>query len=204
MKIISDNKIYYKDFGDLEFYNGGVKGPTILSASSYLVDYIDVNTKNFLKEFFLIIDLKPALTEKEIDMRIIKEIENNNKINLYNLYKKILPTEIISNFHISLNTDVDLNMEVYKIDKNFRKKIVSSLKNYVVKLIGFNDFNEAIITSGGIDCKEINPKTMESKKISGLYFVGEILDVDCLTGGFNISIAATTGYVAGSSINSLL
>ena len=199
MKITNQNNIYYEDFGDLEFYVNGVKGPTILTASSKLTDYIDTKTLNFTKDFELHIDFKPALTYTELDKRIIREIENNNKLNLFDLYKKLLPIEIIPNFHKFALPDIDIDIEVYKIKKEYRKKILHSLKDYTVKLIGFNDFNEAIITSGGINCKEINPKTMESKKIKGLYFAGEVLDIDCLTGGFNITIAVSTGYIAGLS-----
>ena len=204
IKITNQNKIYYQDFGDLEFYINGVKGPTILTASSKLIDYVDAKTLNFTKDFDLRIDFKPAITNAGLDKRLIREIENNNKCNLFDLYKKLLPIEIISNFHKFALPNVDIDIPIYKITKEYRKEILYALKNFVVKLIGLNGFNEAIITAGGINCKEIDPKTMESKKIKGLYFIGEVLDIDCLTGGFNITIAVSTGFVAGCSASGIL
>lgn len=190
--IDSNDKIIYKDFGELLFTHFGVSGPTILSASSFVES----------GEYTLSIDLKPSLNEKQLDQRLIREFENNNKI-LKNVLSSLLPNSMIGVFihrlQKLLNDDNVGEMCVSDINKDLRKVVCNILKDFRFILTSKRGFEEAIITKGGIDVKEINPKTMESKKINGLYFAGEVIDIDALTGGFNIQLAATTGYVAGEN-----
>lgn len=190
--IDSNDKIIYKDFGELLFTHFGVSGPTILSASSFVES----------GEYTLSIDLKPSLNEKQLDQRLIREFENNNKI-LKNVLSSLLPNSMIEVFihrlQKLLNDDNVGEMCVSDLNKDVRKVVCNILKDFRFILTSKRGFEEAIITKGGIDVKEINPKTMESKKINGLYFAGEVIDIDALTGGFNIQIAATTGYVAGEN-----
>lgn len=193
IKILNkDNKIVYKDFGELLFTHFGVSGPTILSASSFLTN----------NEYILSIDLKPSLSVKQLDLRLIREFENNNK-KLKNVLNSLMPNsmiEVFINRLIHLTGDDNIG-EIFVCDlsKDVRKSIINLLKDFTFILLSKRGFEEAIITKGGIDVKELNPKTMESKKIKGLYFAGEVIDIDALTGGFNIQIAATTGYVAGKN-----
>ena len=190
--IDSNDKIIYKDFGELLFTHFGVSGPTILSASSFVESGV----------YTLSIDLKPSLNEKQLDQRLIREFENNNKI-LKNVLSSLLPNSMIGVFihrlQKLLNDDNVGEMCVSDLNKDLRKVVCNILKDFRFILTSKRGFEEAIITKGGIDVKEINPKTMESKKINGLYFAGEVIDIDALTGGFNIQIAATTGYVAGEN-----
>ncbi len=193
IKILNkDNKIVYKDFGELLFTHFGVSGPTILSASSFLTN----------NEYILSIDLKPSLSVKQLDLRLIREFENNNK-KLKNVLNSLMPNsmiEVFINRLIHLTGDDNIG-EIFVCDlsKDVRKSIINLLKDFTFILLSKRGYEEAIITKGGIDVKELNPKTMESKKIKGLYFAGEVIDIDALTGGFNIQIAATTGYVAGKN-----
>ena len=190
--IDSNDKIIYKDFGELLFTHFGVSGPTILSASSFVES----------GEYTLSIDLKPSLNEKQLDQRLIREFENNNKI-LKNVLSSLLPNSMIGVFihrlQKLLNDDNVGEMCVSDLNKDLRKVVCNILKDFRFILTSKRGFEEAIITKGGIDVKEINPKTMEPIKINGLYFAGEVIDIDALTGGFNIQLAATTGYVAGEN-----
>lgn len=179
VKYIDNGKTVYSDFGELLYEDGYLDGPTVISASSYLAD----------KEYVLSIDLKPALDEKKLDTRLIREIDENKFTDARDLLKKLLPLDMVDIFIGRL--------ENRSLDRETRKKIVSLLKDFRYTINGRLGYDEAIITQGGIDLKEVNPKTMESKKIKGLFFAGEVLDIDGLTGGFNIQIAATTGYTAG-------
>lgn len=187
-----DNKIIYKDFGELLFTHFGVSGPTILSASSFVGS----------DEYVLSIDLKPSLDLKQLDQRLIREFENNTK-KLKNILGTLLPNSMIDVFIYRLkqltNNDNIGESFTYDLNKDIRKKIVELLKDFRFLITSKRGFDEAIITKGGIDVKEINPKTMESKKVKGLFFAGEVMDIDALTGGFNIQIAATTGFVAGEN-----
>ena len=187
-----DNKIIYKDFGELLFTHFGVSGPTILSASSFVGS----------DEYVLSIDLKPSLDLKQLDQRLIREFENNTK-KLKNILGTLLPNSMIDAFIYRLkqltNNDNIGESFAYDLNKDIRKKIVELLKDFRFLITSKRGFDEAIITKGGIDVKELNPKTMESKKVKGLFFAGEVIDIDALTGGFNIQIAATTGFVAGEN-----
>lgn len=187
-----DNKIIYKDFGELLFTHFGVSGPTILSASSFVGS----------DKYVLSIDLKPSLDLKQLDQRLIREFENNTK-KLKNILGTLLPNSMIDVFIYRLkqltNNDNIGESFAYDLNKDIRKKIVELLKDFRFLITSKRGFDEAIITKGGIDVKELNPKTMESKKVKGLFFAGEVMDIDALTGGFNIQIAATTGFVAGEN-----
>ncbi len=189
------NKIIYEDFGEMIFTHFGISGPTILSGSAHLVRY--KNIEELLKNHNIIlkIDLKPALSPEKLDSRILRDFEEEKNKQFKNSLDKLLPQKLIN--PIIEETGINPTKQVNTVTKQERQKIVQILKNFEVTIKGFRPIEEAIITSGGINIKEINPKTMESKLVSGLYFAGEIIDVDSYTGGFNLQIAYSTGYVAG-------
>ena len=189
------NKVIYEDFGEMLFTHFGVSGPTILSGSAHLLRY--KNADELLKNgnIVLSIDLKPALTEEKLDERILRDFSQEKNKQFKNSLEKLLPQKMID-VVISLS-GINPNKKVNEITKKEREKLVQILKNFEIKLDGFRPIEEAIVTSGGINIKEINPKTMESKLVKGLYFAGEIIDVDAYTGGFNLQIAYSTGYTAG-------
>ena len=201
MKIIDNNKnkTIYEDFGEMIFTHFGVSGPTILSSSAHLVRYknIEENFKNHKIE--LIIDLKPALSEKKLDERILRDFEEFKNKQFKNSLDKLLPQKLIG--IIVERSKINPNKKVNEITKEERKTLINLLKKFSVEIKGFRPIEEAIITSGGINIKEINPKTMESKIVKNLYFAGEIIDVDSYTGGFNLQIAYSTGYVAGLGLS---
>ncbi|MBP3200853.1 MAG: NAD(P)/FAD-dependent oxidoreductase [Lachnospiraceae bacterium] len=201
------NKSIYKDFGEMLFTHFGVSGPIIISASSYVdLKFDEDNITNSYNEsnLRLSIDLKPALNEKQLEDRLLRELDTNKTKLFKNILSSILPSSMIDVFLKRLSlifNNYDLNkITCSEINKEIRKKIIFLLKSFDFTLTSKRGFSEAIITRGGIDVKEINPKTMESKKIKGLYFAGEVIDIDALTGGFNIQLAATTGYVAGERV----
>lgn len=182
--------VLYTDFGEMMFTHFGVTGPVILSASAHIRQY-DIST---LK---LSIDLKPALDEKTLDQRLLSDFQKKSNKDLINALGDLLPTKMIEPF-IKLS-GIDGRKKVNSITKEERKILLNTLKSFEIPLEGFRPIEEAIITSGGIDVKEITPKTMESKLVGGLYFAGEIIDVDAYTGGYNLQIAFSTGYLAGKS-----
>ena len=181
-------KTLYNDFGEMMFTHFGLTGPIILSASAHLKER-DINglTVN--------IDLKPALDEPTLDKRLIEEFKVNSNKDFINVLGSLLPSKMIRPF-IS-TTGIDERKKVNLITKEERKKIICCLKEMAIPISGTRPIEEAIITSGGVSVKEISPKTMESKLQEGLYLAGEIIDVDAYTGGFNLQIAFSTGYVAG-------
>ena len=189
------NKVVYRDFGEMLFTHFGVSGPIILSASAYLVK--TKNIEEILKEnkVKLEIDLKPALSDEKLDSRILRDFEEQKNKQFKNSLDKLLPQKLIS--VIIERTNINENKKVNEITKQERQKLVNELKHFKININGTRPIEEAIITSGGISVKEINPKTMESKLVNGLYFAGEIIDVDCLTGGYNLQVAWSTGYTAG-------
>lgn len=189
------DKIIYKDFGEMLFTHFGVSGPVILSASSYLVK--TKNIEQILKEnkVNIEIDLKPALSEEKLDARVLRDFEEQKNKQFKNSLDKLLPQKLIP--VIIKRTNINENKKVNEITKQERQKLVHELKHFKINIKGTRPIEEAIVTSGGINIKEINPKTMESKLIKGLYFAGEIIDVDCLTGGYNLQVAWSTGYTAG-------
>ncbi len=188
-------KVLYNDFGEMLFTHFGISGPTILSGSAHLVRYKNVENLLKNKEISLKIDFKPALTQEKLDSRILRDFEELKNKQFKNSLDKLLPKKLIP--VIIDKTGIDENKKVNEITKEERRKIVNILKGFKVSIKNFRPIEEAIITSGGISIKEINPKTMESKIINGLYFAGEIIDVDSYTGGFNLQIAYSTGYTAG-------
>lgn len=195
IKLIDSDKIIYEDFGEMLFTHYGVSGPIILSASAFLIRYKNVDELLKKGNIRLKIDLKPALTEEKLDARILRDFEEVKNKEFKNSLNKLLPQKLIP--IIIEKTEIDPYKRVNEITKEERTKIVKILKNFVISINGVRPIDEAIITSGGINIKEINPKTMESKIIKGLYFAGEIIDVDALTGGFNLQIAWSTGFTAG-------
>ena len=199
MKLIdsSKNKTIYEDFGELLFTHFGVSGPTILSSSAYLLRYKNVDELLNNGTIKLIIDLKPALDEEKLNLRILRDFEKEKNKSFKNSLNDLLPKKMIDTV-IELS-EIDENKKVNEITKKERMKLIQILKHFEITISGFRPIEEAIITSGGISTKEINPKTMESKIIQGLYFAGEIIDVDAYTGGFNLQIAYSTGYTAGKN-----
>ena len=194
---IEKNKIIYEDFGEMIFTHFGISGPTILSGSAHLVRYKNIDELLKNKKIKLNIDLKPALTEEQLDNRILRDFKEVKNKQFKHSLDKLLPQKMIQT--IIENSKIDPEKRVNEITREERKRLINNLKKLEVTIKGFRPVEEAIITSGGINVKEINPKTMESKLINGLYFAGEIIDVDAYTGGFNLQIAYSTGYTAGQS-----
>ena len=191
------NKVIYEDFGEMLFTHFGVSGPTILSSSAHLVRYKNIQELFNENKIALKIDFKPALSEEKLNDRILRDFnEEKNKI-FRNSLDKLLPQKLIPT--VIEMSGINPNKKVNEITKIERKNLVKLLKNFEITIKGFRSIDEAIITSGGIKIKEINPKTMESKIVKGLYFAGEIIDVDAYTGGFNLQIAYSTGYTAGKN-----
>lgn len=197
IKIKDQNKLLYEDFGEMIFTHFGVSGPTILSASAHLLRVNKVEEKFQAGDIKLIIDLKPALSYEKLDLRIRRDFEKEINKQFKNSLDELLPKKLIDAI-INLSK-INPNKKVNEITKQERATIVKLLKEFTITLKGFRPIDEAIVTAGGINIKEINPKTMESKIINGLYFAGEIIDVDAYTGGFNLQIAYSTGYTAGLS-----
>ena len=191
------NKSIYNDFGEMLFTHFGVSGPIILSSSAHLVRYKDIENKLLNKKIKLKIDFKPALSEEKLEQRILRDFEEIKNKQYKNSLNKLLPQKLIN--IIIEKSNINADKKINEITKEERKRLVKILKNFELTIKSFRTIDEAIITSGGIDIKELNPKTMESKKVKGLYFAGEVIDVDAYTGGFNLQIAYSTGYTAGMS-----
>ena len=189
VSIYNGKKKLYEDFGEMLFTHFGVSGPMILSASG------SIKPSLFKEELTLYIDLKPAIDQEQLDKRILKMFEETINKQFKNSINKLLPAKMIPVI-IELS-GIDPDKKVNEISKEERQGLVKLLKKLPCTVVGLRDWNEAIITKGGISVKEINPSTMESKLIKGLYFCGETLDLDALTGGYNLQIAWSTGYLAG-------
>ena len=200
IKIIDADKkkTIYEDFGEMIFTHFGISGPTILSGSAHLAKYKDIDYLLRSKYVNVSIDLKPALSEEQLDERILRDFKEFKNKQFKHSLDKLLPQKMIP-LIIELSK-IDENKRVNEITREERKTLIQLLKNFTITIKGFRPVEEAIITCGGIDTKEINPKTMESKLIKGLYFAGEIIDVDAYTGGFNLQIAYSTGYTAGMNV----
>ena len=190
--IYDGKKKLYHEFGEMLFTHYGVTGPLMLSASSY------VGKKLSDKELKLEIDLKPALSMEKLDQRVLRDFEENQNRQFKNAIGKLFPTKMIP--VILELSGIDPEKKVNVISKEERQKFVHLIKHFTMTLTGLRDYNEAIITRGGIKTKEIDPGTMESKLVKNVYFIGEVLDLDALTGGFNLQIAWSTAYAAGSNI----
>lgn len=187
----SDKKKIYEGFGEMLFTHFGVSGPLILSASSY-----------YVKKFYgmpvqLLIDLKPALTREQLDKRLLKDFDENKNRQFKNALDGLFPSKLIP-IMIRLS-GISPEKRVNEITREERSHLIECTKALALTVTGTRDFKEAIITQGGVHVKEVNPSTMESKLVKGLYFAGEVLDLDAVTGGFNLQIAWSTGYLAGVS-----
>ncbi len=192
VRIKNGNKLLFEDFGEMLFTHYGVSGPLILSASSLIND----SMKDMPLD--MEIDLKPALTEEQLHKRVLRDFEENLNRQFKNALSKLFPAKLIP--VIIRLSGIEADAKVNAITKGQRMDFVRIIKHFPLTLQRFRGFDEAIITRGGICMKEVNPSTMESKLVSGLYFAGEVLDLDALTGGFNLQIAWSTGYLAGNSI----
>ena len=192
---IEKNKVIYDDFGEMLFTHFGVSGPTILSSSAHIIRYKNINELLKQGKIILKIDLKPALSNEKLDLRISRDFEKEKNKLFRNSLDELLPQKLIDPvIHLS---GINPNKKVNEISKKERMQLLKILKEFCITISGFRPVEEAIITAGGINIKEINPKTMESKLINNLYFAGEIIDVDAYTGGFNLQIAYSTGVTAG-------
>lgn len=188
IKLIYKDQTIFESFGEMLFTHFGVSGPIILSCSRY-VTYLPQNSAS------ISLDLKPALSFEELDRRIQSDFQKYSRKHFENSLDDLLPKKLIP--VIVKLSKIDGKKEVNQITKNERARLTGLLKNIEIGIKGTRPFNEAIITAGGVSVKEINPSTMESKLIKGLYFTGEVIDVDALTGGYNLQIAFSTGYCAG-------
>lgn len=198
IKDIQNNKVIYEDFGEMLFTHFGVSGPIILSGSAHLLRYKNIEDLFSKGKIKLCIDLKPALSVEKLDDRILRDFEETKNRVFKNSLNKLLPKKMID-VVIELSK-INPDKKVNEITKKERETLTRLLKNFEITISGFRPIEEAIVTSGGINIKEINPKTLESKLIKGLYFAGEIIDVDAYTGGFNLQIAYSTGYTSGMKI----
>ena len=192
VSIRKGKKLLFKEFGEMLFTHFGVSGPLLISASSLVNDYMED------MPLAMEIDLKPALAEEQLDKRVLRDFEENKNRQFKNALSKLFPTKLIPAIvHLS---NIGGEEKVNAISREKRMEFVHLIKHFPLTLQKFRGFNEAIITRGGVSTREVNPSTMESKMISGLYFAGEVLDLDALTGGYNLQIAWSTGYLAGDSI----
>ena len=185
-------KQYYGEMGEMLFTHFGISGPLVLSASGHISDKLKEH------QFIAKIDLKPALSNEALDKRILKDFEENINRNFNNSLDKLLPKKLIP--VIVELSGINQYKKVHEITKEERENLVKLIKELKMSISGTRGYNEAIITKGGVSVKDINPKTMESKIVPGIYFAGEVLDIDALTGGYNLQVAWSTGYLAGSSI----
>lgn len=191
VRMCNGKKEIYQGFGEMLFTHFGVSGPLILSASSYYSKVKKGETK-------LYIDLKPALDLEQLDKRLLRDFDENKNKQFKNALNGLFPTKLIP-VMITLS-GINPDKKVNEITREERRSFAQLIKNLPLTVTGTRSFAEAIITQGGVSVKEVNPSTMESKKVQGLYFAGELLDLDAMTGGFNLQIAWSTGYLAGSSI----
>ncbi len=182
-------KVLYKDFGELLFTHFGISGPTVLSASCHLKG----------EGCRLVIDLKPALEETKLDDRLLRDLDMYQNRTMENALTDLLPRSMIP--VVLRRLDIDPNLQANSLTKQKRRELVQLLKAFCVEITGKRPVSEAIITSGGVKVSEIDPKTMASKKVPGLYFAGEIIDCDAYTGGFNLQIAWATAYAAGMAVS---
>ena len=192
----TNNKVIYEDFGEMLFTHFGVSGPTILSASAHLLRYKNIDELLQNNKINLVIDFKPALQIEKLDARIQRDFSEEKNKEYKNSLNNLLPQKLINTI-VELS-QINPNKQVNEVTREERINLAKLLKNFTITISGFRPIEEGIVTSGGISIKEINPKTMESKIVEGLYFAGEIIDVDAYTGGFNLQIAYSTGYTAGS------
>lgn len=189
LTIKEEKKIIFKEFGEMIFTHFGISGPIVLSGSSFVSEN---------KNLKLIVNLKPALTKEELDKRVLRDFTKYCNKDFKNALDDLLPKKLIDVI-IGL-TGINENKKVNEVSKEERKKLVDTLQNLTMTLKGLRPLSEAIVTSGGVNVKEINPSTMQCNAINNLYFAGEVIDIDAYTGGFNIQIALSTGYLAGTEV----
>ncbi len=190
LSVFENNKKIYEDFGEMLFTHFGLSGPLVLSASAHMRHFGS-------KAYHVEIDLKPALDEKTLDKRLLGDFEKHKNSDFINALGDLRPRKL---FPVMVQcAEIDPRVKVHSITKAQRQSLLRLLKHFPIVISGARPIAEAIVTTGGVSVKEVNPKTMESKKLSGLYFAGEVLDVDAYTGGFNLQIAWATGRLAGLS-----
>lgn len=194
LRIFCAQKTIFEDFGELLFTHFGVSGPLVLSASSVIGKALEE-----AGELSCEIDLKPALSKEQLDARLLRELEENKNRCFKNVFQRLLPLKMIP-VVIELS-GIPPQQKANGITRGQREALVHLLKHFPLTITGTRGFSEAIITQGGVEVRELNPSTMESKKIRGLFFAGEVLDIDAFTGGYNLQIAWSTGYLAGKSIS---
>ena len=208
VRLMQGTKEIYEGFGEMLFTHFGVSGPLILSASSYYMKNAEKARKKAAKSkadkevigesrVRLYVDLKPAMDLEQLDKRILRDFEENKNKQFKNALNGLFPVKLIP-IMISLS-GIHPDKKVNEITREERRAFAELIKNLQLTITGVRDYNEAIITRGGVSVKDVNPSTMESKKVKGMYFAGEVLDLDALTGGFNLQIAWSTGYLAGES-----
>lgn len=189
--VLNGKKEVYREFGEMLFTHYGVSGPVLLSASSYAAKKLKKGPLT------LVIDLKPALSMEQLDARILRDFEAEKNKQFKNALNHLYPSKLIP--VIIRRSGVEPDKQVNAVTKEERRRLAEVTKHFTLTLTGLRGFNEAIITQGGVTVKEVNPSTMESKKLPGLYFAGEVLDLDAVTGGYNLQIAWSTGVLAGRS-----
>lgn len=190
LKTYASNKLIHEEFGEMVFTHYGISGPIVLSTSNYLLSE--------LKNLELSIDYKPALNHDKLDDRILRDFKLYNNKQIKNSLNDLLPQKVIP--WIIKYSEIDPEKVIHQITKDERNKLVSVIKDFRMTFKSFRPIEEAIITSGGVSTKEINPSTMESKIMPNLFFAGELIDVDAVTGGYNLQIAYSTGYIAGKNV----
>lgn len=191
LSVYYNDKLLKRFFGEMLFTHFGISGPIVLSASS-IINRLDIG------KIKLSVDMKPALTEEQLENRILRDFSEAQNKSISNCLKSLLPSALID--EVLGRSGISADKKVNCITKDERRRLLTTVKNFDMLITSLRGFEEAIITSGGVDVTQINPKTMESKIVKGLYFCGEVLDVDAFTGGFNLQIAFSTGYAAGNSI----
>lgn len=189
--VLNGKKEVYREFGEMLFTHYGVSGPVLLSASSYAAKKLKKGPLT------LVLDLKPALSMEQLDARILRDFEAEKNKQFKNALNHLYPSKLIP--VIIRRSGVEPDKQVNAVTKEERRRLAEVTKHFTLTLTGLRGFNEAIITQGGVTVKEVNPSTMESKKLPGLYFAGEVLDLDAVTGGYNLQIAWSTGVLAGRS-----
>ena len=195
VSFVQNGKTVASEFGEMLMTDDGVSGPAVLTLSSRITALVAGNAKG---NAHIAIDLKPALLEETLDERVLRDFAERMNKNFENALDALLPARLVA--EVVRQSGISPTKKVNQISAAERLKVVRTLKNLVFPFVGLDDINNAIVTSGGVDVRQIDPKTMQSKLRRGLYFVGETLDVDALTGGFNIQIALSTGYACGMSV----
>ena len=188
-------KVVFREFGEMLFSHFGVTGPVILTASSYVGKKLKGGNN-----MRLVIDFKPSLDRDKLDQRLLREIDENPHKSFRNMLKTLLPEKALDVF--VERTGINKDTKAGNLTRVQREKLIDVLKNFELTITGTRPVNESIITRGGVSVKDLKPKTFESKHVNGLYFIGEVIDVDAITGGFNLQIAWSSAYVAGTDCRS--